>query len=370
MIFTALWLSIFILLFGIQLFYQGIIFGKLAFYKQKITQPKSFPAVSVIICAKNEAENLRTFLPAILTQDYPAFEVVIVNDASTDDTANVLTDLAAQYSLLRIVTITAAEERPFRGKKTALLRGINAAQNDLVLVSDADCYPATPSWIRGMVEALGDKEIVLGYSPYKKEKGILNAWIRWEAIYTAMQYFSLALWGYPYMGVGRNLLYYKRLFVEKNNFSAHGDLPSGDDDLFISAVATAKNTAICIDNNTFMYSLPKQKWGDYYRQKTRHLSTSPRYPPLIIGLLLGLSVSLLGFYAIAIIGLFCVENSFTFVTILFCIRWILMLLTHILIKKKLGEKGLALSYLWGDWGLLLFLTVFSASFIVRKKYIW
>jgi hypothetical protein len=121
------------------------------------------------------------------------------------------------------------------------------------------------------------KEIVLGFSPYFPEKTTLNKFIRYETLLTAVQYFGLALYGMPYMGVGRNLMYRKSLFFKNRGFAKHTNILGGDDDLFMNDVANEQNTAICLDEASFMYSIPKHSWQDWYRQKTRHISVSKHY---------------------------------------------------------------------------------------------
>ncbi len=283
---------------AIQYFFWGVVSGHLVWLtpKQKKVSDKisdkvsdigtGYAPISVVICAKNEAENLAAYLPKILAQDYPDYEVIVVNDVSTDETAVVLQKLKAQFpTLLRVVTIATDEDRDLQGKKFALTKGITAVQFDWVLVTDADCYPIGNQWIKSMFAQSQAHEIVLGVSPYSFESGFLNTWIRFEAIYTALLYLSAALWRVPYMGVGRNLLYRKNLFVQNNGFATHGKVASGDDDLFMRDVANGKNTTICVDKNSFMVSRPKINWRDYIAQKQRHYSTAPHYKFTIIAIL-------------------------------------------------------------------------------------
>lgn len=286
----------FVLATAIQLLYWSVIFSKLAFFssQEHPSVNKSEP-VSVIICAKNEAANLRRNLESILTQSYSDFELIIVNDNSSDNSLPILLEFQRKYPKLRIVNI---KEETTPGKKEALSRGIKAAKFDILLLTDADCKPSSPYWIQEMQSVIyHDVEICLGFSPYLQSKGILNLFIRFEAIYTAIQYLSFALIGQPYMGVGRNLAYRKILFFKNKGFQAHQDLASGDDDLFVNAVATTKNTRINLKSETFIYSSPKETWRGYYRQKSRHLTTGTHYQ-LVHQMLLGiLSASHFGHYA-------------------------------------------------------------------------
>ena len=233
--------------------------------------------VSVIVCAWNELENLQSLLPLLNNQAYPTFEIIIVDDRSCDGTFDYLLTECAEYQKVRFLRI---EDLPchLSSKKYALTLGIKAAKYKNILLTDADCRPQSNNWIAGMAECLTpDKEIVLGFSPYFKAKGFLNNLIRYETFNTAIQYFSFAIMGIPYMGVGRNLMYRKSLFLKNKGFAKHTNIVGGDDDLFMNDVANADNVAVCMNPETFMYSFPKITWQTWYRQKKRHLSVSKHY---------------------------------------------------------------------------------------------
>jgi len=274
-----IWLSAGILLFlalVIQLYYLLGVYLKLLLYKKKDVKSVTDP-VSVIICARNEADNLKRFLPSILNQFYPEFEVIVVNDGSTDQTEDVLREIQRQYPQLYITGIEHRDHYP-KGKKLAQTIGIKAAKYDQLLFTDADCEPASPNWIRQMQSNfLNQTEIVLGYGPYFQKKGLLNKWVRTDTLYIAMQYLSLAIAKKPYLGVGRNMSYRRALFFKNKGFASHLHLASGDDDLFINETSTAFNTAIEIHPESFTYSIPETNWKQWTRQKRRHLTTSKVY---------------------------------------------------------------------------------------------
>lgn len=271
--------GIFLLSLFIQ-FYFYIRFYRKAYFKKSSIYDKAenkTEAVSIIICARNEAVNLEKNLPAILEQDYPDFEVIVVNDRSEDDTELVLKNLTKKYPRLRISEV---RNNPVftHGKKLALTLGIKAASHEWLLLTDADCIPAGKDWLRLMQKNFTkDKDIVLGYGGYKKEKGLLNHIIRFETAFTAMQYFGMAAAGKPYMGVGRNLAYRRSLFFTNKGFASHSNLYSGDDDLFVNETANAKNTALELNPESFTMSDAEKTFKAWYIQKKRHLTTGPRY---------------------------------------------------------------------------------------------
>ena len=265
-----------IIVAAVQLCIYWFIYRRLAFYGQKKNRNDIQP-VSVIVCARNESIMLRENLSAVLEQDYPSFEVIVVDDCSWDETGIVLEEFSKKYPNLKIVTIK-EQEKYRHGKKFALTLGIKAASNEILLLTDADCKPESVSWLMEMQQSFStEKDIVLGYGPYKKEQGFLNKLIRFDSFMIAINYLSASLGGNTYMGVGRNLAYKKSFFFRNKGFAKHNHILSGDDDLFINENSTPKNTAICIDNGSFTYSEPKKTFSEWLKQKKRHMSTAKHY---------------------------------------------------------------------------------------------
>ncbi len=270
--------GVFLFCFLVQLFFILFRHGKLrSFTSYIVDEEREILPVSVVICARNEQENLKANLPLVLEQHYPNFEVVVVNDCSNDDSEYVLRELSTRYSSLRVVTLT--DNARFRhGKKFAVTMGIKAARHEHLLFTDADCRPDSPLWIEHMQRHFSSTtSIVLGYSPYEKLGGLLNALIRFETLFTAINYLSFALAGKPYMGVGRNMAYKKSLFFSKKGFASHIHIPSGDDDLFVNEHASRENTLIEISEESQMWSTPKQSMRAYWKQKRRHMGAGRLY---------------------------------------------------------------------------------------------
>ena len=273
----TLTLYFFIVVVVIQLSYYLFVFGKFAFAKAQKSTPKKIP-ISVIVCAKNEAENVIRFIPLLAEQDYPDYEIILIDDASSDTTLEIFEEFEKQYSNIRLVKVE-NNEAFWGNKKYALTLGIKASKKDYLLFTDADCYPASKDWITSMSSQFTmNKTIVLGYGAYEKIAGsFLNKIIRFETMLTAIQYFSWAKIGHPYLGVGRNLAYKREEFYNVKGFIDHMQIRSGDDDLFINQVAKSKNTAICYSPESFTYSQPKTSFKDWFNQKRRHVSTARFY---------------------------------------------------------------------------------------------
>lgn len=269
-------LYIFFAVTAIQLVYYLGIFSKMAFVKPQKGTPKRIP-ISVIVCAKNEAENVRKFVPQLIAQDYPEFEIVLIDDASSDETLDLFEAFEKEHPNVKVVRVE-NNEAFWGNKKFALTLGIKAARYEYLLFTDADCYPASDQWVKEMSSHFTQqKTIVLGYGAYEKSPGFLNKLIRFETLLTALQYFSWAKSGSPYMGVGRNMAYKKEEFFRVRGFMDHMKLRSGDDDLFINQAGTGKNTAVCYTPESFTYSEPKKTFKDWFTQKRRHVSVAGHY---------------------------------------------------------------------------------------------
>lgn len=272
-------------LFGIgviiQLVYLLMIFGRTAWFKSfnkssKNQNPEE--GVTVLVAAHNEFQNLKVLIPKLFEQDYPKFDVMIVNDKSTDRTKRLLEEMMEIYPKLRSVTIKYTPKH-VTSKKFALTLGIKVAKNDVILLTDADCMPSSDQWIRKMTSPVREegKTFALGYSGYEVKSTLLNKWIQFETILTALFYFSFGLWNAPFMGVGRNLCYRKSFFMEAKGFKGLWHLEGGDDDLFVNQYATGRNTSIVLDPEANTTSIPKETWKEYLVQKKRHLHAGQYY---------------------------------------------------------------------------------------------
>ena len=235
------------------------------------------PPVSVIICAKDEAENLRKFLPFVLEQDYPEFEVIVINDGSTDETAELLRDLCVDYPRLR-TTFVPVGANNVSTKKLGLTLGIKASKYEFLLMTDADCMPEDKTWITRMMRNFTrETDFVLGYGAYLQKKGFLNHLITYDTLFIALQYMGMAAVRKPYMGVGRNLAYRKETFFAQKGFASTLHLSSGDDDLLVNKASNPWNTRIEVAPDSITWSEPNKTYKGWLYQKERHLSVSTYY---------------------------------------------------------------------------------------------
>ncbi len=305
----------------VLVFYHFYFFSRLGSYRETASHEMNGRGVSVVIAAWNELENLQKLLPMLLKQSYPLYEIIIVDDRSNDECYDYLLYESLKHNRMKLRRVNETPEH-ISSKKYAITLGIKAAQYETILLTDADCMPQSDDWIRSMVESMGEnKQIVLGFSPYRREPGVLNWMIRYETFYTAVQYFSFAMAGVPYMGVGRNLGYKKSVFINNKGFNKHSNIVGGDDDLFVGEVANGDNVAICLEPEGFIESVPKTTFRSWFRQKKRHLSVGKHYSGRNKTLLGILSLSQLLFW-VSFITLIILQAFIPIVLAVFILRMI------------------------------------------------
>lgn len=309
---------------------------------------------SVIIAARNEYENLQTYLPTVLQQQYPEYEVIVVLDRNTDESETILQAFQKDFPFLKYIKIDTLPDK-WVGKKYALQQGIAQAKYEYLAFTDADCRVGE-AWLQEINQHFGeDTAVVLGISPYFEENTFLNQWIRFETYYTAFQMVGFAAWGFPYMGLGRNISYKKSFFLQNSGFDAFKSRLSGDDDLLVNAFAQAKYTQVMISPQSQTFSPAKMTWKAWLRQKFRHVSASTAYTPASklllaafhfahIGMYFFLFVAILGGYATFSQGilLYLCANS---------LKWV------IFAQSTRHIQAPHLHYLYPLWDLMMVLYV-------------
>jgi len=325
--------------------------------------------VSVIVCAHDEEENLRALLPVLLAQQYPVYEVIVVEDRCNDGTYDFLLQQTHEQPRLKRVRVTQKPEH-INGKKFALTLGIKAAQYEWVLLTDADCRPTTEHWISQMSKQFHpDTEIVLGFSPYQKEKGLLNLFIRFEALFTGIQFMALALLGKPYMGVGRNLAYRKELFLNNKGFHEHRDVTGGDDDLFVNRHAQKRNTSVSLGKESLVESKAKKTVAEFMYQKFRHLSVGRYYRLYDKVGLAAVSVSWILTWIVVVPVLF-LSPWWETIAIFFFVRIILLAIVMHKGSKKLGDRFESWKTPLLDFIYSIYYLVTGAKALFAKKVKW
>ena len=323
------------------------------------------PGVSVILAAHNEGDNLANYLQALLTQEWPEYEVIVVDDESEDNTRAVVESYMVQDPRLRL-TFVPYGARVGSTKKLALTLAAKAAKYDYLLLTDADCVPESNHWIREMMSGFNQREgvdLVLGFGAYFAEKGPINRLERFDTLFNGLHYLGAAICGHPYMGVGRNLAYRKALFFESGGFTRQMTNRSGDDDLFVNRVATKQNTAVVLSRESYTWSISKKTIKAWWQQKRRHLSVSPDYrqetqfrlalEPMTRGLFYAMVIAMMVLYwpqtIMAVPAL-----PFLIAVGLFLVRWITQAAILNVSARRMGQKRFGMfSILWFDIALPL-----------------
>lgn len=357
---------------AVQLFYYFFFFTRLAFYGKGANYGNTMPGVTVLVCAWNERENLIELLPLLDAQEYPQYEVILLDDRSDDGSEEFIRENINNWKHIRYIRINDqfAHVTP---KKYALTVGMKQAKYPIALMTDADCRPTSNHWITAMTSRVTEtKDIVLGFSPYFKQKGLLNWFIRCETFYTAVQYLSFALSGMTYMGVGRNILYKRAVFFANKGFYTHRHVFGGDDDIFLNEVSTSSNTTISIEEDSFVYSVPKTSWKSWYRQKQRHLSVSRYYKPrnkVLLGMLSGAHIAT-WFLGLLTLAWGLVTKDYFLLQglgIVFGARWAIQWFLLILINTKLDKTVEWFSFLLMDFALFVYYLVFGFLTMTSRK---
>ncbi|MBR6065073.1 MAG: glycosyltransferase [Paludibacteraceae bacterium] len=320
------------------------------------------PGVSVILAAHNESYNLSQYLQALLSQDYPLYEVIVVDDGSEDSTRDVVERYMTSDPRLKMSFVPYGA-RVRSTKKLAITLAAKAAKYDYLLLTDADCVPESSHWISEMMSGFQlstvnsqlSTDIVLGFGAYFMHKSHLNRLIQFDTLFNGLHYLGAALCGHPYMGVGRNLAYKKSLFFESGGFSHLMITRAGDDDLFVNHVATRTNTSVVISRESLTWSPSKRTFKEWWQQKRRHLSVSPQYrtstkcrlafEPLTRGLFYVALICALVYYFLYtsyIVPLYIALG-------LFLLRWIVQTVILNTSARRLGLKSFNMcSILWFD----------------------
>lgn len=331
--------------------------------------------VTIIICAKNEAENLRTNLPAIMAQRYSnasgisMYRVIVVNDASVDDTQMVLEGFKSLYPNLTVIQISDTELRTLPGKKFALGKAVAAAESEYLLLTDADCQPSGDTWLAQMVAPLhSGKQLVAGYGAYEYANSMLNAFIRWETLHSFIQYAGYGLAGIPYMAVGRNLACTKTAIHKAQQSVAWGQLPSGDDDLLVNAVADGSNIAIVATPAAITISPAKATWGAWLQQKQRHVSTGKYYKTgakLFLGIYaLSHSIIWVCFFILLFTPMWMTAGC------IMLIRVVMNILLQKQVCKLTGERNEILKFVIADIGWMIYNFALSPYILLKNKTRW
>ena len=349
-----------------QCYFWIVIFKRASIPDTQKTINTDNKQISIIVCALNEYKNLCNLIPKLLDQKYNDFEVIIINDRSTDQTLNLLRSVKdSRFSFLTINTTPHGIDH----KKYALQKGIKKAKFEFVLLTDADCIPNSDEWVYEMQKSLSNKEIVLGLSFYEKRDSFINKFIQYETFYTAVQYIGFSHFGKPYMGVGRNLLYKKELFIKNTEFKKFKSHIGGDDDLVLQQFMSSKNTTTALAWISQTTSIPKENYKEWFSQKKRHLSAGTKYPKIIKRYLAALHISHFTFYLIVFFSFYYVD-ILLFTLVGYLLRTLIIFSIFGSVSKRFGNQLTKKEIIQGDILYMIYFFITGIFTLYTKKSKW
>lgn len=357
--------TITLVLLIIQLCYWHYFFAKLAHPDPNTTKQPLKEPITVLIAAKNEKDKLSKMLPVLDRLDYEHYEVIVMDDHSIDDTESIFRGIDKTDRKIAYHKVNQNAD----GKKQALKEGIDKSSHDVLLMTDADCLPVSDQWIKSMSSQLGEpeKQIVLGYSPYRTTGTFLSLWVHFENWLVGIQYLSYAMRGLPYMGVGRNLMYRKEIYAH-SMIDKYAHLASGDDDLTIMQMATPENTSVCLDPESFVSTEPPNSWSAYRDQKRRHYSTAPYYKFKHQVLLGSYGLSQVLFYIAIFIMIYL--GSWKTAISLYLIRLLMIMPVMESCRKKLEAQFTWSEFILLDALLAVYYSFFGVVSLIPFKKKW
>ncbi len=350
----------------IQIIYY-ILFSTFLFGSKKDNNKTPEVPVSVIIYTKNQAEKLPQFLSSIIEQEHPEFEIVLINNASADNTSEVATLFATKHAHFNVLNVK-NNEAFWGSKKYALTLGIKAASNNNLLFTDVKCKPISKQWISEMSKKFTSKKtIVLGYKKYQKKNSLINIFIRFENLLTAIKCFGFSKLGSSFMAFGSNLAYQKSEFFKVKGFINHMKINAGEDDLFIKDAANKQNTTFCVSENSFIETDAPTSFSNWFTEKKEEILITNKYHfkhRFLLGLF---NLSKLFFYILAITLFFFYPLKIILSIILsyFLVQYIIIGIS----AKKLKEPKIIFLLPFLEIGLLLIqISIFSANLISKPDH--
>lgn len=323
--------------------------------KTKINTP-----VSVIIFGKDQGENLLKLLPSILEQEHSVFEIVLINNSSSDETNDIIQSFSEKHTAIKVVEVE-NNEAFWASKKYALTLGIKASSYDHLLFTNASCNPVSKNWISEMSKNFtSKKEIILGYKKYQKENSLMNIFVRFENLISAIKCFGFAKKGFPYMAFEGNLAYKKATFFKVKGFINHMKINAGLENLFIKDAANKENTTFCLSENSFTETSAPKLFSKWFSDKKEAAFIKKKYKYKHRLLLDVFAFTKIIFYVLAITLFFTYPYKIILSIVLFY-----FILNYILIgfsAKKLKEPQIIFFLPFLEIGLMLFqISIFIAN---------
>ena len=263
----------------VQAAFYGLLYNRINLRLRRLrrtppAEPDSLPPLSVIICARNEADRLRQNLPAVLGQDYPDFEVIVIVESDTDGSGDLLTAMSARHPRL-YHSFVPPSSRHAHPRSLALALGVKASRHEWLVLTDASCHPQSDRWLRTLARnCSADTGLVLGYSNWSGGKGWLHRRAAYDGLFAGMRALGHALCRHPYLGSGRNLACRKSLLAGQQGVPSRLSLNDKHSALFVNATATGSNTRVEVSPEAVVRAEPPARAKDWREEKMEQACTA------------------------------------------------------------------------------------------------
>lgn len=352
---------LFITIVVIQILYHLFVFGSLNLNKKQTHKPHATP-VSLIVYIENNQEQLKNFLPALKNQIHPTFEIILVNNASYDESLEILKEFTQTTPNTRIVNVE-NNESFWGNKRYALTLGIKVAKYDHLLFCEPEAVPDSAMWINNMTSKFtNSKSIVLGHQRILPIKNSFwNKLTRFNNASWAAYNFSFASLGKPLYGNNQNLAYKKEEFYKVNGFINQMNQYRGEDYYFTNTIASSKNTDTSLAKTSFTASQTKPGFDSWIKElKTQsNLFSKLKFTTKIKVYLY--SITKVPYFILMTVLLSYLYN-WEIVLALFLARSLIVLLYSHKFLKHFQEKDLSL---W--FPVLEFIHTFTTSILFIKN---
>ena len=360
--------AVIIVLLGVQIYYYGVAYTRISKYRND-RRPRRIddntPAISVVVTLYNEnSYYLESGLLQLLSQEYSAYEVVVVYVGSDNDFYEDLMRMKLYYPNLRTTKIEAKNRFPI-SPKMAINVGIKAAHNEHIILTSPDATPNSSRWLTLMAKGFTRGEVVLGYCGYEKGKGLGRYIMRAERLSSSIEWLAAAINRRPFRGNRNNLGFTKSLYFSVNGFG-NLNMNTGEDDLFMQQIMTRNNVSIVLSPRA---AVSEKCWGGFWwwLSQCRYFgSTHKFYPTEARTFGRWERHSRLLFFATVATALAVMPFEYKIAAgALLLLRYILVTVTISRICKRIGEQGLAAKYVLHDiFGPLL--SMFLSLLLLRK----
>lgn len=354
---------------SIQLIYYVFIFVRVWFVK--VSEKKPSPAVSLILSSKNQKKLLEKNLLHFINQDYPDFEIIVVNNASWDGTDEYLEQQELLYPNLKVVSNSYQENDRFsKGNKFAITLAVKAAANDLLLFADADCVPSSKKWLLEMVSHFSaEQKIVLANVKPFKRNGLFNVFLRFEAVYESLLRIGATKVGLPLLANRRNIAYHRNLFFSVNGFLSHLNMSSGEAELFVDEVRTSSNSTISLSKDTLVEYESRLSFSNWFSEKRAFFHVSKKLSTLPKFFLAAHYLSMLLFYTLSI-QLIMFSTSLELVLGLILIRLLMQYIVYWKLMEIMNERRLLLLLPFYEFVLMIVHGIVYISTNIKKVHDW